>query len=117
VIAKRIVEVVEEFKAGSLAMPDLTDIRESLQAELEAKAVGKYPGDRAKQKEYEKQYKINLHRWPYGRLIDSIKQRASKIGIPIEEGQQSNEGNLQEKAVQIVWSAYHARKDRKDTGT
>ena len=111
VIAKRIVEVVQEFKAGSLAMPDLTDIRESLQAELEAKAVGKYPGDRAKQKEYEKQYKINLHRWSYGRLIGSIKQRAGKIGIPIEEGQQPDEGDLQEKAVQIVWSVYHARKD------
>jgi IS605 OrfB family transposase len=117
VIAKRIVEVAQEFKAGSLAMPDLTDIRESLQAELEAKAVGKYPGDRAKQKEYEKQYKINLHRWPYGRLIKSIEQRAAKIGIPIEEGQQPDEGDLQEKAVQIVWSAHHARKGRKDTGT
>ena len=90
VIAKRIVQVVEEFEAGSLAMPDLIDIRESLQALLEAKAVGKYPGDRAKQKEYEKQYKINLHRWPYGRLIKSIEQRAGKIGIPIEEGQQRN---------------------------
>ncbi|MBD2001404.1 hypothetical protein H6G00_33230 [Leptolyngbya sp. FACHB-541] len=114
VIAKRVVEVVQEFKAGSLAMPDLTDTRESLQAELEAKAVGKYPGDRAKQKEYEKQYKINLHRWSYGRLIESIKQRASKLGIPIEQGQQPDEGDLQEKVVQIVWSAYHARQD---TGT
>lgn len=117
VIAKRIVEVVQEFKAGSLAMPDLTDIRESLQAELEAKAVEKYPGDRAKQKEYEKQYKINLHRWSYARLIESIKQRATKVGVLIEEGQQLDEGNLQEKAERVAWSAYHAREGRKDTGT
>src|SRR3712207_7426628 len=33
VIAKRIVEVVQEFKAGSLVMPSLTGLRESLRSE------------------------------------------------------------------------------------
>ncbi|WP_348255317.1 type V CRISPR-associated protein Cas12k [Leptolyngbya sp. ST-U4] len=110
-IAKKIVAVAEEFKSGSLAIPDLTGLREILQAELEAKAAWKYPGDRAKQKQYEMEYKKNVHKWSYGRLTSFIKERAGKIGVPIEQGQYPDESDLQEKAVRIAWSAYHARKD------
>lgn len=110
VIAKRIVAVAQEFKASSLAMPDLTDLREHLQAELEAKAVWKYPGDRAKQQEYKKQYKINLHNWSYRRLRKAIQARADKVGVSVEQGQALEQGELQEKAVHIAVSAYRARK-------
>jgi hypothetical protein len=110
-IAKAIVEVVQEFKASSLALPDLTGLRESLQSELEAKAEWKHPGDRAKQDEYKKQYKINLHRWSYGRLTQCIEERAGKVGVPIEQRQQFTKGDFKDKARQIACSAYRARED------
>jgi hypothetical protein len=110
-IARAVLEVAQKFKAESLALPDLTGLRESLQSELEAKAEWKYPGDKAKQKEYEKQHKINLHRWSYGRLIQYLKERAGKVGVPIELRQQPAKGDLREKAVQIALSAYLARKN------
>ena len=110
-LAKAIVEVVQEFKAGSLALPDLKGLRESLQSELEAKAEWKHPGDRAKQDEYKKQYKINLHRWSYGRLTQCIEERAGKVGVPIEQRQQRAKGDFKDKAMQIACSAYSARED------
>ena len=110
-LAKAIVAVVQEFKAGSLALPNLKGLRESLQSELEAKAEWKYPGDRAKQNEYQKQYKINLHRWSYGRLTQCIEERAGKVGVPIEQRQQRAQGDFRAKAMQIACSAYGARKD------
>ena len=110
-IAKAIVEVAQEFKAGRVVLPKLTGLRESLQSKLEAKAEERHPGDRAKQQEYEEQYKINLHRWSYKRLTQCIEERAGKIGVPIELGQQQFKGNFKEKAMQIVWSTHQAHKD------
>jgi transposase len=109
-LAKTIVEVVQEFKAGILALPDLTGLRESLQSELEAKAEWKHPGDRAKQDEYEKDYKTSVHRWPYKQLTQCIEERAVKVGVPTEQRKQPAEGDFKEKAVQIAWSVYRAHR-------
>lgn len=109
-LARAIVEVVQEFKAGSLILPDSTGLRESLQSELEAKAEWEHPGDRAKQDEYEKKYKISVHRWSYRRLTQCINDRASKVGVPIEQRKQPAEGDFKDKAVQIAWSAYRLHK-------
>ncbi|WNZ47364.1 type V CRISPR-associated protein Cas12k [Leptolyngbya boryana CZ1] len=108
-LAKAIVELVQEFKAASLALPNLTGLQESIQSAIAAKAELRYPGDKAKQDEYKKQYKINVHRWSYSRLIRSLKDRADKIGVPIENGQQPFEGDLKYQAMQVGLSAYHAR--------
>ena len=108
-LAKAIVDVAQAFKAGSLALPNLTGLRESIQSEIAAKAELNYPGDRAKQQQYQKQYKINVHRWSYARLTHSIKDRASKVGMPLEVGQQPLKEDSQTKAVQIAISAYLAR--------
>ncbi|WP_218651780.1 hypothetical protein [Nostoc sp. C052] len=35
---------------------------------------------RAQQK-YAKEYRISIHRWSYGRLIESIKSQAAKVGF------------------------------------
>lgn len=109
-IAKAIVEVVQEFKAGILALPQLTGLRESIQSRIEAKAELRHPGDRAKQEEYQKQHKINVHQWSYARLIQSLKDRASKVGVPIELEQPPSSGDFRDKAVQIALSAYVTRK-------
>lgn len=109
-LAKAVVGVVEEFRAGSLALPQLIGLREIMQSEIAAKAELRHPGDRTKQDKYRKQYKINVHRWPYARLTRSLKDRASKVGVPIELGQPSK-GDFKHKAVQTAMSAYLARED------
>lgn len=110
-LAKAILAVVQEFKAGSLALPQLTGLRESIQSEIEARAEQKHPGNRANQDEYKKQYKINVHRWSYARLTHSLGDRAGKIGVLIELGQQPYSGDLRHKAVQIALSAFLTRED------
>lgn len=110
-LAKAILEVVQEFKAASLALPQLTGLRESIQSKIEAEAELRYPGDKEKQYKYKKQDKINMHRWSYRRLTQNLKERASKIGVLIEDGQQSFKGDLKNQAMQVAMTAYSARKD------
>lgn len=110
-LAKAILEVVQEFKAASLALPQLTGLRESIQSEIEAKAELRYPGDQTKQDEYKKQYKVNVHRWSYARLINSLRDRATKVGVSIESGQQPSSGDLEYKSAQLALSAYFARRN------
>ena len=57
------------------------------------------------------QYRINIHQWSYGRLIESIQQAASKIGIAIEKAQQPRQGNSQEQAKNLAIAAYSSRID------
>ncbi len=55
------------------------------------------------------QYRINIHQWSYGRLIESIQQAASKVGIHVEQTKQSRQGNPQEQAKNLAISAYTSR--------
>lgn len=105
IIAKAIVEVAREFNTSSIVLPVLTGHRENLHQELEAKAEWKYPGDKAKQKEYQKQYKIDLHQWSYGRLCQYIEERAGKIGVPVEFVPSPAGGD----AIQIARAAFPER--------
>ena len=90
-------------------MPKLGDMRELVQSEIQARAEQKIPGYIEAQKNYAKQYRVNVHEWSYGRLIDTIKAQASKDSIVIEEGEQPIRGSPQEKAKNMAIAAYHAR--------
>jgi hypothetical protein len=63
------------------------------------------------QKKYTKQYRINVHHWSYGRLIEFISQKADRGGIAIETARQSLDGTYQEKAKYLAIAAYQARLD------
>lgn len=108
-IAKSIVELAKTYQAGSIVVPSLGKIRESIQSELQAKAEAKIPGSKEAQKQYAKQYKMNIHQWSYGRLINNIHSQSAKIGIAIETASQPTIGTPQEKAKDLAITAYHSR--------
>jgi len=111
-IAKAIVEIAQKYRVSSIVLPHLKQIREITDSELMAKAQRKIPGYKEGQKKYIKQYRCNIHQWSYGRLIESIEQAAAKIGIDIEQIQQSRQGTPQEQAKQLAISAYNSRLQR-----
>ncbi len=87
-LAKAIVQVAQQYQVGSIVVPKLAQIRENIQSEIQVLAEKKIPGFIEGQKKYAKQYRINIHNWSYGRLIDNIKIQASKLDIVVEEGDQ-----------------------------
>lgn len=108
-LAKEIVATAKQYKAGSIVLPKLSDMREILQSEIQTKAEKKCPGSLAIQKKYTKEYRVSVHHWSYGRLIDTITSQAAKIGISIEIGEQPIRGSPQEKAKELAISAYQLR--------
>jgi hypothetical protein len=108
-LAKSIVTIAKNHQAGSIAIPKIGNIREIVEAEIQAKAERQCPGYLEGQKKYAKQYRISVHRWSYGRLLDSVRSQAIKIGIAIEEAKQPLTGRLEEKAELVAIAAYQAR--------
>ncbi len=92
-------------------IPQVGDIREIIQTEVQARAESKIPGCIEKQKEYAKKYRANAHSWSYGRLIDNIKSQAAKAGILVEESKQPICGSPNEQAKEIAFRAYRDRYD------
>lgn len=108
-LAKEIVEIAQIYQASSIILPKLGDMREIVQCEIQALAEQKCPEYQEGQRNYAKQYRMSIHQWSYGRLIECIKSQAAKIGIAIEEGQQPVRGSPQEKAREMAISAYRSR--------
>jgi IS605 OrfB family transposase len=108
-LAKAIVAIAQTYQAGSIVLPKFADMREIVHSEIQARAEQKIPGYIEAQEKYAKRYRVNVHQWSYGRLIDTIKAQASKVGIVIEQGEQPIRGSPQEKAKTMAISAYHAR--------
>ncbi|MFW6264284.1 MAG: type V CRISPR-associated protein Cas12k [Cyanobacteriota bacterium] len=108
-LAKAIVTLAQTYHAGTIVLPKLRDMREIVQSEIKLRAEQKIPGYIEGQEKYAKQYRVNVHQWSYGRLIDNINAQAAKFGILIEEGVQPIRGSPQEKAREMAIAAYHAR--------
>ncbi|BAY69240.1 type V CRISPR-associated protein Cas12k [Anabaena sp. FACHB-709] len=112
-LAKEIVAIAQTYKAGSIVLPKLGDIREIVQSEIQAIAEAKCPSSSEIQQKYAKQYRVNVHQWSYGRLIQSIQSKAAQIGIVIEEGKQPIRGSPQDKAKELALYAYSLRLARR----
>ena len=108
-LAKAIITIAKTYKAGSIVVPKLKDIRETIQAEIQAKAEIKIPNCVEAQAQYAKKYRMQVHQWSYGRLIENIHTQASKLGIVIEESEQPLQGNSQQKAKELALRAYQSR--------
>ncbi|MEC4990128.1 MAG: hypothetical protein SAJ37_15450 [Oscillatoria sp. PMC 1068.18] len=52
------------------------------------------------------------YQWSYGRLIDSIQQAASQVGITIESAKQFTQGTAQEQAKNLAIAAYTSRLEK-----
>ena len=108
-MAKEIIAVAQKYSAASIVLPKLDYMREQVNSEIQARAEQKCPESLEAQKNYAKQYRVNINQWSYGRLIESIKTQAVKVGIFIEEDKQPICGSLHEKAKNLAIRAYHAR--------
>jgi hypothetical protein len=108
-LAKEIVTLAQTYQAGSIVLPKLGDMRELVHSEIQTRAEQKIPDYVEGQQKYAKQYRLNVHQWSYGRLIENIQVQAAKIGISIEQGQQPVRGSPQEKAKEMAIAAYHSR--------
>ncbi|MBD1902704.1 type V CRISPR-associated protein Cas12k [Trichocoleus sp. DQ-A3] len=108
-LADSIVAIAKTYRAGSIVLPKLGDIREILQSEIQARAEQKVPGYKEGQAKYAKQYRVSVHRWSYGRLLGSIQSQVAKAGIAVEVGQQPFQGSPQEKARDLAIAAYRCR--------
>jgi transposase len=108
-IAKAIVAIAQHYQASSIAVPKVSELRESLQTEIQAKAEQNCPGYLQGQQRYMKQYSTSIHRWSYSRLIQNIQTQAAKFGILLGEGQQPVRGSPQDKAKAVAIAAYQAR--------
>ncbi len=109
-LAQAIVALAQAQSAGSIVLPKVGDVREIVQSEIQARAEQKCPGYLEGQQKYAKQYRFNIHRWSYGRLIESIRSQAAITGIAVEEEQQPSKGSPQEKARDLALAAYQSRK-------
>ena len=108
-VALEIVTIATIYQAISIVLPKLDDMREIISCEVQAKAEQKSPNYKEGQQEYAKQYRVSVHYWSYGRLIESIQSLATETGIAIEVGQQPIRGSSQEKARDLALSAYNFR--------
>ncbi len=108
-LAKAIIAIAKQYQAGSIVVPHLKDIREAIQSEIQALAEAKIPNCIEAQAKYARKYRIQVHQWSYGRLIDNIQAQASKVGIVIEESQQPLQGTPLQKAAELAFKAYQSR--------
>lgn len=101
--------MAQTYRAGSIALPKLDQIRLSTQSEIDAMAQQKIPDYLEGQKKYAKQVQINLHNWSYNRLSESIISEAAQSEIAIEYGNQPARASPNEQAREIALSAYAKR--------
>jgi IS605 OrfB family transposase len=108
-LAKAIIALAKNYQAGSIVLPKLSDVQESIQSEVQARAEQKCPELIEAQKKYAKQYRSSVHRWSYSRLIESIQSQAAQAGIIVEEARQSLVVSPQDKAKKLAIDAYNSR--------
>lgn len=84
-------------------------MRDLISSEIQSRAEKKCPGYKEGQQRYAKEYRINVHRWSYGRLIEIIKSQAAKASISTEISTQSVRGSPPEKARDLAVFAYQER--------
>lgn len=62
-LLKEIIAIAQTYKAGSIVLPKLGDMREIVQSEIQAIAEAKCPGSVEVQQKYAKHYRVNVHSW------------------------------------------------------
>jgi len=109
VLTKAIIKVAIEYQAGSIVLPSLKDITESIEIDLQTKAQEKIPNCLIAQKNYMKSCRKNIRKWSYNRLIGNITAVAHCNKLNVELGQQIVRGSPIEQAKDLAISAYSLR--------
>nr|OEJ79591.1 hypothetical protein A5482_09990 [Cyanobacterium sp. IPPAS B-1200] len=103
-IAKSILKIAQEYEVSTIIVPRLSQMRSITEAEIQLRAEERIPEYKEGQRKYAKDYRVQVHQWSYGRLIDNIKGNSSKLGIVVEEGTQPKQGTFTDKALQLALS-------------
>ncbi|PHV61485.1 type V CRISPR-associated protein Cas12k [Cyanobacterium aponinum] len=103
-IAKSILQIAKEYQVSTIIVPRLNQMRSITEAEIQARAEERIPEYKEGQRKYAQDYRVQVHQWSYGRLIDNIKAISSKLGIVVEEGKQPKQGTFTDKASQLALS-------------
>ena len=106
-IAAKIAQVALEWKASSVVIPNLGDMGEYIESAVQARAKQLFPNHRERQKNYAKQFRVEGHRWSYGRLTEFIHSRTLSEGISIKAGRQPATGSLAKKALKTALSGHN----------
>ena len=72
-LAKAVIQVAQEFKAASIALPPVTNRIEKIQSELEADAEEELPEDIGTQQKRTRKTSVAIHKWSYNRLSRYIR--------------------------------------------
>ena len=108
-LAKAIVKMAIQYRVSSLVLPDLKNVREILNSEIQVKAETKAPGCKKAQKQYARKYRQSIHRWSYARLCEALASKANRKGIAIEYARQSSQGTSEIQARDLALTAYRDR--------
>ena len=103
-IAKSVLQIAEEYQVSTIIVPRLKEMRSITEAEIQARAEERIPEYKEGQRKYAQDYRVQVHQWSYGRLIDNIKAISSKLGIVVEEGKQPKQGKFTNKALHLALS-------------
>ncbi len=112
-LAKAVIQVAQEFKAASIALPPVNNSIEKIQSELEADAEEESPEDIGTQQKRTRKKSVVIHKWSYNRLSKYIRSNAAKIDIAVEMGALPSPGTPPLQATAIAMSPYNFRKNIK----
>jgi IS605 OrfB family transposase len=83
VIAAAIVALAIELQVGQIVLPELSGIRERVEALIRAEAEAAHPHHVEAQNQYAKEVRASFHRWNYRQLATAIEQRAARAGLSV----------------------------------
>lgn len=116
-IAKSILQIAKEYQVSTIIIPRLKEMRSITEAEIQARAEERIPEYKEGQRKYAQDYRVQVHQWSYGRLINNIKAISSKLGIVVEEGKQPKQGKFTDKALQLALSTQKNNRQNNPTKT
>ncbi|MBD2025109.1 type V CRISPR-associated protein Cas12k [Leptolyngbya sp. ST-U4] len=108
-LAQSVIQLAQQYQAGSIVIPSLKHLRELLSSEITAKAEQKCPGSVEAQDKYAKEFRRAIHQWSYNRLLETICSKANQVGLTVETGFQPSKGTAQEQAKDLAIATYHSR--------
>lgn len=83
-LAKAVIQIAQEFKAASIALPPIKNNIEKIQSKIEADVEKHLPEDVGTRKKITRKTSVVIHKWSYHSLLEYIKSNAAKLGIAIE---------------------------------
>ncbi len=109
-LAKAVIQIAQEFKAASIALPPIKNNIEKIQSKIEADVEKHLPEDVSTQKKITRKTSVVIHKWSYHSLLEYIKSNAAKLGIAIETVSLPSLGTPSQQAAEVAISAYNSRK-------